>query len=115
MTEDRAPKVDVSKVAVIEIKRQLENRGTPKSSFRMGIKGGGCSGFSYHLSFEDNSPCEKDLVFNFDGLQVIVDKKSIVYLNDTTLDWEDTLMRKGFLFKNPNVKTSCGCGSSFSV
>lgn len=115
MTEDQTPKVNVSEVAVQEIKRQLEKRGTPNASFRIGIKGGGCSGFSYHLAFEDDSPREKDLVFNFDGLQVIVDKKSLVYLNGTTLEWEDTLVRKGFLFKNPNVKTSCGCGSSFSV
>lgn len=115
MTEDETPKVNVSEVAVLEIKRQLQKRGTPDASFRMGINGGGCSGFQYHLSFEDNPPRDKDLVFNFDGLRVIVDKKSIVYLSGTTLEWEDTLLRKGFLFKNPNVKTNCGCGSSFTV
>lgn len=116
MTEsDKTFSIYLSDYAVQEIKNQLEKRGTLSASLRLGIKGGGCSGLSYHISFEDDPPREKDIIFNFAGLQVIIDKKSIIYLNGTTLEWENTLLRKGFKFMNPNEKSSCGCGSSFNV
>jgi iron-sulfur cluster assembly protein len=115
MEAEEKKQVFVSAVAAEQIKKQLATRGTPESYLRLGIKGGGCSGFSYVLQFEDSPPKDKDLVFEMEGVRVVVDKKSILYLNGSTLDWEKTLMSQGFKFVNPNEKSSCGCGSSFTV
>lgn len=108
-------KIQVSPDAVIQIKNQLEKRGTPNSSIRLGIKGSGCHGFSYVLQYEDDPPRKKDLLFDIDGIKVVVDIKSILYLNNSILDWEKTLMYQGFKFKNPNEASKCGCGTSFTV
>ena len=75
--------------------------------------GGGCSGLSYSIKF-DTQPRERDRIFDFDGVRVFVDPKSFFYLHGMTLDYEETLMRQGFNFINPNSTRSCGCGSSFS-
>lgn len=101
--------------AAAEIKRQLINRGTPDGYVRVGVKGGGCSGLSYIFQFETDQPQDKDLMFDSYGVNIIVDRKSIIYLSGCTLDWEKTLMRQGFKFINPNETTRCGCGTSFSV
>ena len=100
--------------------RQLAKRGTPEAALRLGIKGGGCSGFSYVIEFHDGEPRARDRVFEFaatDGtkVRVVVDPKSLVYLAGLELDWTQTLMQQGFKFNNPNEKTSCGCGHSFTV
>ena len=79
------------------------------------MRGGGCSGFSYAIEFSDEPPRERDRVFDFDGLRVVVDPKSLFYLRGSVLDWEQTLMHHGFKFQNPNEKSSCGCGESFTV
>lgn len=113
--EEKTFQVFVSVLALEQIKKQLAKRGTPDSSLRLGVRGSGCSGFSYVLQYEDAEPKERDLVFQINDLRVIVDKKSIIYLNGCTLDWEKTLMKQGFKFVNPNEKSSCGCGESFSV
>jgi iron-sulfur cluster assembly protein len=110
----------VSPKAVEAILRQLKKRGTLDASLRVGIRGGGCSGFSYVIEFHDGAPHARDRVFNFsaqDGtpVRVVCDPKSLVYLAGTELDWEQTLMYQGFKFKNPQEKTSCGCGHSFTV
>lgn len=107
--------VFVSPKAVEQIKIQLAKRNTPSSCIRLGVKGAGCSGFTYQIQFEDEVPRDKDIVFNIQDIRVIVDKKSILYLNGCTLDWEKTLLKQGFKFVNPNEKSSCGCGESFSV
>lgn len=107
-------KISISPEALKQIKIQISKRGIFPSNLRLGVKGSGCVGFMYHLQFEDSSPKEKDLIFVFDDIQVVVDSKSILYLNGTTLDWESTLMRQGFKFNNPLQKSSCGCGGSFS-
>ena len=109
------PFISVSESAAKAIKRQLEKRGTPEASLRVGIRGGGCSGFSYVIEFHDGPPRAKDHVFDAFGVRVVVDPKSLIYLNGTTLEWEQTLMQQGFKFVNPNEKTSCGCGHSFTV
>lgn len=101
--------------AIEQIRIQLEKRNTPNSYLRIGLKGGSCSGFSYHIEFEDNAPREKDLIFKFNDIQIIIDPKSIIYLNGTTLDWEYSLNNQGFKFVNPNAKSLCGCSKSFSV
>jgi iron-sulfur cluster assembly protein len=105
----------LSEVAAAKIKLQLEERGTPNAALRLGIKGGGCSGFSYVLQYEDDPPRDRDEVFYHYGVKIIVDRKSLVYLNGSTLDWEKTLLKQGFKFVNPNEKSTCGCGHSFSV
>jgi iron-sulfur cluster assembly protein len=117
---DKAPSITVSAAAVDAIARQLKKRATPDASLRLGLRGGGCSGFSYVIEFYDGAPHARDRVFDFtatDGskVRVVVDPKSLLYLAGTVLEWEQTLMRQGFKFVNPNEKSGCGCGSSFSV
>ena len=112
--------VTVSQVAVDVIASQMRKRGTPDASLRVGIRGGGCSGFSYMIEYHDGPPHERDHVVErvaTDGSRVrlVVDPKSLLYLNGSELVWEETLMHRGFRFANPNEKSSCGCGSSFTV
>jgi len=106
--------------AVDAIARQIQKRGIPNTSLRLGIKGGGCSGFSYVIEFHDGEPRAQDVIIEHtatDGfpVRVLVDPKSLLYMDGMTLDWEKTLMRQGFKFINPHVDKSCGCGESFSV
>ena len=96
-------------------RQKLTIRGTPNAAVRLGIKGGGCSGFSYVIQFDDEPPRERDTVYEEDGVKFYVDKKSLVYLAGSLLDYEKTLMFQGFKFRNPNEATSCGCGHSFTV
>jgi iron-sulfur cluster assembly protein len=115
-----SPPLAVSAQAVDAIARQLRKRGTPEASLRLGLRGGGCSGFTYVIEFHDGPPHSRDRVLDYtatDGskVRVVVDPKSLLYLTGTTLEWEQTLMRQGFQFVNPNEKSGCGCGSSFSV
>ena len=107
--------ITLSSKAVEMAKKQLGKRGTPDAAIRLGLRGGGCSGFSYVIEFSDDPPRERDRVFSFDGVRVYVDPKSLIYLAGTVLDWEQTLMYQGFKFRNPNEAASCGCGHSFSV
>ena len=107
--------LEITAKAAEAAKKQLQKRGTPEAMVRLGIKGGGCSGFSYVIEFEDGAPRERDRVFERDGARFVVDKKSLVYLAGTTLDWKVTLMQQGFEFINPQVKANCGCGHSFQV
>jgi iron-sulfur cluster assembly protein len=112
--------VTVTPKAVEAIKKQIGKRAVPNTSLRLGIKGGGCSGFSYVIEFHDGEPRPKDRVFDYkaeDGtpVRVVVDPKSLVYLAGMELDWQQTLLQQGFKFNNPNEKTSCGCGHSFTV
>jgi iron-sulfur cluster assembly protein len=116
----KTPAIEVTPQAVEAVARQMKKRGTPEASLRLGIRGGGCSGFSYVIEFHDGAPHARDRVFEYaatDGtpVRVVVDPKSLLYLDGTTLDWEQTLMRQGFKFANPNEKAGCGCGHSFSV
>jgi iron-sulfur cluster assembly protein len=96
-------------------RHKLTQRGTPDAAVRLGIKGGGCSGFSYVIQFDDEAPRERDTVYEVEGVKFYVDKKSLVYLAGSLLDYEKTLMFQGFKFRNPNEATSCGCGHSFTV
>ncbi|SRR6266487_2842682 len=107
--------VSLTPKAVEMAKKQLIKRGTPNAAIRLGLRGGGCSGFTYVIEFSDDPPRERDRVFDFDGVRVYVDPKSLIYLAETVLDWEQTLMYQGFKFRNPHEATSCGCGHSFSV
>ena len=100
--------------AVEMAKKALLKRGTPQAALRLGVRGGGCSGVSYAIEFSDKIR-ERDQRFDFDGLCVVVDPKSLVYLRGAVLDYEIQLMQHGFKFQNPNEKSSCGCGESFAV
>lgn len=116
----KTPCISVAKPAVDVIARQLQKRGTPDSSLRVGIRGGGCSGFSYVIEYHDGPPHPRDFVVDCvatDGrkVRVLVNPKSLLYLNGSVLEWEQTLMHQGFRFANPNQKSSCGCGTSFTV
>jgi len=81
---------------------------------RVGVQGGGCSGLSYAMRL-DTQRRDRDKVFEEFGARIFVDPKSLLYLNGTTLEYEETLMRQGFVFQNPNAARSCGCGSSFTA
>ena len=106
----------LSTKAVQEIRRlQTVDPNATDARLRVRVVGGGCSGMSYKLGFEKNDPSAEDKVFEQDGVQVIVDKKSLLYITGTELDFSDGLNGKGFEFNNPNAKKTCGCGSSFSA
>jgi iron-sulfur cluster assembly protein len=108
--------VHVTGKAVQRIRAVLAKEGIPleEGGLRLGVKGGGCSGLSYSITF-DTQPRERDRIFTFEGVRVFIDPKSFLYLHGMTLDYEETLMRQGFKFINPNTARSCGCGTSFSV
>jgi iron-sulfur cluster assembly protein len=110
----------ITQAAVDAIGGQIAKRGRSDTALRVGIRGGGCSGFSYVIEFHDGAPNARDVVYDrtaTDGtpVRVVVDKKSLLYLNGSALEWEKTLMRQGFKFVNPNEKSNCGCGTSFTV
>jgi iron-sulfur cluster assembly protein len=97
----------------VRIAMAKEGVSPEEGGLRLGVMGGGCSGLSYSITF-DSHPRERDRIYDFDGVRVFVDPKSFLYLHGMTLDYEETLMRQGFNFINPNSTRSCGCGSSFS-
>ncbi len=110
-----SPGLVMSEAAVKEIKRLIVQHELPESAgVRVGIKGGGCSGFTYTLNF-DQKPAEGDVILEQDGVRLFCDPKSLLYLRGTTLDYSEGLQGRGFQFKNPNAKSTCGCGESFSV
>jgi iron-sulfur cluster assembly protein len=92
----------------------LDERKTPDAGLRVAVKGGGCSGLSYALSWDDR-PREKDRVFQRGAVRVFVDAKSYIYLVGTVIEYEEKLLQAGFKLTNPQVRTTCGCGESFTV
>ncbi len=113
--ETKKVPITLTPAAVEAARAALAKRGTPQSAIRLGIKGGGCSGFSYVIEYEDEGPRTRDRTFEVEGVRIVVDKKSLIYLMGTELDFEKTLMKQGFKFRNPNEATSCSCGTSFTV
>jgi iron-sulfur cluster assembly protein len=107
--------VTLTESAAREIKRIMDEQGSPDEQvIRIGVQGGGCSGFSYSLNW-DSQTNEKDRVAEFHGVKVAMEKKFEPYLDGTVIDFYDGLEKRGFVFNNPNVVKSCGCGSSFQV
>ena len=107
--------VTLSEKAALEVKRIIEEQGTPEGVvLRVGVQGGGCSGFAYSLNF-DTSTSDRDRVIEVHGVKLAVEKKFDPYLDGTVIDFYDGLEKRGFVFNNPNVVKSCGCGSSFQV
>ncbi|MBI2462061.1 MAG: iron-sulfur cluster assembly accessory protein [Candidatus Rokubacteria bacterium] len=106
--------VNVTESAIKQVKQLIESQHLENVYLRMGVRGGGCSGLSYNLEF-DTEVSQHDKVFEIDGIKVVVDPKSYLYLNETTLDYVTQGLTGGFTFVNPQAKSSCGCGSSFSA
>src|SRR4051795_8636565 len=106
--------VNLTATAIAKVKEIMAQQNPVPAGLRVGVVGGGCSGFSYSMSFE-NVAGMMDKVIDVEGLKVFVDATSMMYLQGVTVDYVETLEGAGFKFENPNVKSTCGCGSSFSV
>jgi iron-sulfur cluster assembly accessory protein len=113
-TETKAVPLSLTDNAIAKVKEIMAQQDPVPAGLRVGVVGGGCSGFSYNMTFE-NQQGMMDKVFTFDGLKVFVDATSAMYLNGCVVDYVETLEAAGFKFENPSVKSTCGCGSSFSV
>src|SRR5690242_20674767 len=109
----KAP-ISLTPNAIAKVKEIMAQQNPVPAGLRVGVVGGGCSGFSYSMSFE-NAAGMMDKTFDMDGLKVFVDATSMMYLNGCRVDYVETLEGAGFKFENPNVKSTCGCGSSFNV
>ena len=113
-TEVKKAPVSLTSSAVTKVKEIMGQQSPVPAGLRIGVVGGGCSGFSYSMQFE-NGAGMMDKVYDFDGLKVYVDATSLMYLGGARVDYVETLEGAGFKFDNPNVKSTCGCGSSFNV
>lgn len=117
-TETKTPGgIEITDRAAKEVSRVMqENELDPGQTWvRIGAKGGGCSGMTYVLDFDPNGPTEFDLSFDAHGVRLVIDKKSSFFMAGTILDFNDGLLDRGFVFKNPEATGTCGCGTSFSV
>jgi iron-sulfur cluster assembly protein len=106
--------IHVTPKAVAKIKEAFAKQGLREGGLRLGVVGGGCSGLSYLFRLDPKAR-PNDHVFEFDGVKIFVDPKSMVYLNGLTLDYKESLIYSGFVFNNPNAQKTCGCGTSFSA
>ena len=106
--------VQLTEKAVGKVKEIMASQEPAPAGLRIAVVGGGCSGFSYSMAFE-NQPGMLDKTYNYEGLQVFIDQASMLYLDGAEVDFVETLEGSGFKFNNPNVKSTCGCGSSFQV
>ena len=106
--------IKLSAGAVSQLRRIMAEQNVPEGyGLRVGVKGGGCSGFSYILGFDDRK--EKDQSFEIEGIEVFIDRAHAMYLIGMEIDWHEGLNNRGFVFTNPNATDTCGCGSSFSA
>jgi iron-sulfur cluster assembly protein len=106
--------VQLTSEAVNKVKEILDAQSPKPAGLRLAVVGGGCSGFSYSMQFE-NKPNMLDKTYDYEGLKIYVDQASMLYLEGAQVDYVETLEGSGFKFNNPNVKSTCGCGSSFSA
>ena len=107
----------LSETAAKEIRKIIVEQNLPgeNTRLRVGVKGGGCSGFSYLLDLTEEPKGESDEEMESNGVKILCDMKSYLYLNGVEIDFKDEVMGRGFVFKNPNATSSCGCGSSFTA
>ena len=110
----KTPPLILTTQAITKVREIMATQDPLPAGLRIGVVGGGCYGFQYSMAFENQSGM-MDKVFSFDDLKVFVDATSLMYLNGCTVDYVETLEAAGFKFENPQVKSTCGCGSSFSV
>ena len=113
-TVTKTAPLNMTPTAIAKVKEIMGQQTPVPAGLRVGVVGGGCSGFSYSMSFE-NAAGLMDKSYDFDGLKVYVDATSLMYLNGCVVDYVENLEGAGFKFENPNVKSTCGCGSSFNV
>lgn len=106
--------VTLTPVAVDKVKEIMNQQDPLPAGLRVAVVGGGCSGFTYHMAFENQSS-ENDNVYEYKGLKLMVDQMSEMYLDGAEIDYVETLEGAGFKFNNPNVRSTCGCGSSFNA
>ena len=106
--------INVTEQAAERIKETLARESLSEGGLRLGVRGGGCSGLNYVMKFEPEQK-SGDKVFELHGARVFVDFKSLLYLKGMTLDWKGSLMQEGFVFENPNARSTCSCGISFTV
>lgn len=106
--------ITLTPTAINKVKEILDMQDPKPAGLRIAVVGGGCSGFTYSMAFE-SSPGMLDKTYDFDGLKVFIDQASILYLDGASVDYVETLEGSGFKFDNPNVKSTCGCGSSFQA
>jgi iron-sulfur cluster assembly protein len=106
--------ITLTPTAINKVKEILEMQDPKPAGLRIAVVGGGCSGFTYSMAFENN-PGLLDKTYDFDGLKVFIDQASMLYLDGAKVDYVETLEGSGFKFDNPNVKSTCGCGSSFQA
>lgn len=106
--------ITLTPTAIAKVKEILEMQDPKPAGLRIAVVGGGCSGFTYSMAFENN-PGLLDKTYDFDGLKVFIDQASMLYLDGAKVDYVETLEGSGFKFDNPNVKSTCGCGSSFQA
>lgn len=109
--------ITLSESAAKEIKTIIKDQNLPaeQTRLRVGVKGGGCSGFSYMLDLTEEPKGEMDEEIDSNGIKILCDMKSYLYLNGVEIDFKDEIMGRGFVFKNPNATSTCGCGSSFTA
>ena len=107
--------IQISDVAAHKIRALMAKQGLDEGGMRVGVKGGGCSGLSYTFAWEKQPRLGDEVFEGPDGAKIFVDRKSLLYLNGTILDYDTNMISKGFVFNNPNAKSTCGCGSSFGA
>jgi iron-sulfur cluster assembly protein len=107
--------IQVTDTAAKRIRMLMAKQGITTGGLRVGIKGGGCSGLSYTFAWEREARTGDEVIEGPEGAKIFVDRKSLIFLKDTTLDYDTSLMSKGFVFVNPNAMASCSCGTSFTV
>jgi iron-sulfur cluster assembly protein len=109
--------ITLTELAAKQIKDIIQQQNLPEgqTKLRVGVKGGGCSGFSYMLDLTEEVAAETDEELESNGVPILIDSKSLLYLEGTEIDFKDDVMQSGFVFKNPNATSTCGCGSSFQA
>ncbi len=113
--QKEVPEIVLTDRALQEVANIMKEQSIPENfRLRLGVQGGGCSGFSYSLAFDEHVT-ENDMTYEFENVKVVVDYKSLLYLKGVNLDFQDGLNGRGFVFGNPNATKTCGCGSSFSA
>jgi iron-sulfur cluster assembly protein len=107
--------IEITETAAQKIRTLMAKQGIDEGGLRVGVKGGGCSGLSYIFAWEREARFGDEVFEGADGAKIFIDKKSLLYLNGTVLDYDTSLISRGFVFNNPNAKSTCGCGSSFGA
>jgi iron-sulfur cluster assembly protein len=107
--------IQISETAARKIRALMAKQGLVEGGLRVGVKAGGCSGLSYTFAWEQKPRLGDEVYEGLEGAKIFVDRKSLLYLDGTVLDYDTNLISKGFVFNNPNAKTTCGCGTSFGA